>query len=97
MMHTGRARQVQQQRQRVLDAAYAAHPERFVNKRPQPPVVPTAAWINPPENKQGDVPLTVETEQRLVFIYAAILLRSSVELIRASCCWSAATSFGIAR
>ena len=50
-----------------------------------------------PRPVKGDVPLTVETEQRLVFIYAAFLFRSSVELIRASCCWSAATSFGIAR
>ena len=37
-------------RQRVLDAAYSAHPERFVRKVPVPPPVPTAAWINPPKN-----------------------------------------------
>jgi hypothetical protein len=33
----------------VLNAAYAAHPERFVRKPPAPPALPTAAWINKPE------------------------------------------------
>ena len=32
----------------VLSAAYAAHPERFVNKPPTPPQIPTAVWINAP-------------------------------------------------
>lgn len=35
-------------RQQVLSAAYAAHPERFVRKSPQPPRLPHAVWINPP-------------------------------------------------
>ncbi len=39
------------QRQRVLDAAYAAHPERFVHGRPKVPEPPRAVWINPPEDK----------------------------------------------
>jgi putative transposase len=30
----------------VLDAAYAAHPERFVHGPPKPPVVPDEVWIN---------------------------------------------------
>jgi hypothetical protein len=29
-----------------LEAAYAAHPERFVRKPPTPPAMPTVAWIN---------------------------------------------------
>jgi putative transposase len=33
----------------VLEAAYAAHPERFVRKPPAPPELPTAAWINKPQ------------------------------------------------
>jgi putative transposase len=33
----------------VLDAAYAAHPERFVRKPPTPPQLPAAAWINKPK------------------------------------------------
>jgi putative transposase len=35
-------------RGQVLDAAYAAHPERFLAGRPAPLPVPTAVWINPP-------------------------------------------------
>jgi len=37
------------QRQRVLSAAYNAHPERFVRRSPLPPTVPKAVWINPPK------------------------------------------------
>lgn len=32
----------------VLEAAYAAHPERFVRAMPQPPPLPTTVWIYPP-------------------------------------------------
>jgi len=35
-------------RQIVLDAAYKAHPERFVGGAPTAPQVPSAVWINPP-------------------------------------------------
>jgi putative transposase len=35
----------------VLDAAYAAHPERFVRKPPAPPELPTIAWINQPKEE----------------------------------------------
>jgi putative transposase len=38
----------------VLDAAYAAHPERFVRKPPTPPALPTVAWINKPEDDPTD-------------------------------------------
>jgi putative transposase len=48
-VHYGRAALVQAQRATVLDAAYAAHPERFVRKPPVPPALPTAAWINQPQ------------------------------------------------
>ena len=50
-VHYGRAEEVLAQRQRVLDAAYAAHPERFVNGPPTVPSLPQAVWINPPEDK----------------------------------------------
>ena len=46
--HAGLAEAKTDQRQTVLDAAYQAHPERFVRRPPQPPTVPDAAWINPP-------------------------------------------------
>ena len=49
MVYRGRGEQVRAERQVVLDAAYAAHPERFVRKRPEPPLLPTAVWINPPK------------------------------------------------
>lgn len=47
-LHYGRAEAATAARRKVLLAAYAAHPERFVNKPPEPPALPTAAWINPP-------------------------------------------------
>jgi hypothetical protein len=47
-VHYGRAEQVRAERAVVLEAAYAAHPERFVRKPPAPPKLPTAAWINQP-------------------------------------------------
>lgn len=45
-VHYGRAESLQQ-RALVLDAAYAAYPERFVRKS-APPRLPTVAWINEP-------------------------------------------------
>jgi putative transposase len=47
-VHYGRADDIIAARQRALDAAHAAHPERFVNGRPKHPSPPAAAWINPP-------------------------------------------------
>jgi len=49
MVHRGQGEQVRAARQVVLDGAYAAHPERFVHKRPEPPALPNAVWINPPK------------------------------------------------
>jgi putative transposase len=48
MVHFGQAALVRAQRGTVLAAAYAAHPERFVRKPPEPPALPTAVWINAP-------------------------------------------------
>jgi len=47
-VHYGRALKMIAARGVVLDAAYAAHPERFVNKAPQPAALPMALWITPP-------------------------------------------------
>jgi len=49
-VHHGRAEAVHDDRARVLTAAYAATPERFVRRQPRPPALPTAAWINKPNN-----------------------------------------------
>jgi putative transposase len=47
-VHTGRAAVVRAQRAEVLATAYATHPERFVRKPPEPPPLPSTAWINRP-------------------------------------------------
>ena len=47
-VHYGEAQSVIDQRQQVLRAAYAAHPERFVHGEPKPPALPTEVWINRP-------------------------------------------------
>jgi putative transposase len=52
-VHHGRAEQTHTDRQRVLDGAYTATPERFVGRAPTPPPVPTAAWINKPDTKDA--------------------------------------------
>ena len=52
-VHHGHAQRAARRPRRVLDAAYAAHPERFVRKPPVPPELPTAAWINKPRHERG--------------------------------------------
>ena len=47
-VHYGRAEQITSARAQVLEGAYAAHPERFVRKPPQPPRLPEQVWINKP-------------------------------------------------
>jgi putative transposase len=57
MVHTGRASAVLEARAHVLRAAYAAHPERFVQRPPAPRPLPEAVWINPPtRNDVGGCP-----------------------------------------
>lgn len=46
VVYFGQAEAVHAARGRVLDAAYAQHPERFVNRRPVPPALPGPAGIN---------------------------------------------------
>jgi putative transposase len=53
-VHHGLADQRVATRARVLAAAYAAHPERFVGGLPQPPTPPTEVWINPPIMTTGN-------------------------------------------
>jgi putative transposase len=50
-VHYGTATEVRAQRQQTLNAAYAAHPERFSHRRPAPPKLPTVAWINQPSQE----------------------------------------------
>lgn len=50
-VHYGTAGEVRALRQATLDAAYAAHPQRFGKRRPHPPKLPTQAWINQPSRE----------------------------------------------
>jgi len=47
-VHHGLAPAVLAERKRTLEAAWAAHPERFVRGIPKPSPLPEAVWINPP-------------------------------------------------
>jgi putative transposase len=55
MVHHGQAAHILAHRQVVLNAAYSAHPERFVRKPPQPPELPSQVWINRPPS-EGKTP-----------------------------------------
>ncbi len=55
-VHYGTATEVRAQRQNTLNAAYAANPARFRHRRPQAPKLPTAAWINEPEQEVAQNP-----------------------------------------
>ncbi len=48
-VHYGQAEAMRDARADVLTAAYTRNPERFVRKHPEPPALPTAAWINNPD------------------------------------------------
>jgi len=50
-VHHGTAGQVREQRTATLNAAYAANTARFRHRRPQPPRLPEAAWINQPSRE----------------------------------------------
>jgi len=47
-VHYGTAQEIRAKRAETLHAAYTATPCRFGNRRPNPPKLPTAAWINKP-------------------------------------------------
>ena len=47
-VHFGTAEKIRADRADVLAAAHARNPERFT-RRPEPPKLPTVAWINPPD------------------------------------------------
>lgn len=55
VVHHGRADAALDARQRVLDRAYAANPDRFVNGAPTVARLPREVWINPPEDKTRSV------------------------------------------
>ena len=52
-VHYGRAAAIIRARHRTRLAAYAAHPERFVQGPPRLEILPHAVWINPPAKSTG--------------------------------------------
>lgn len=67
-VHGGNADEVLAARQRVLDARYAEHPERFVNGPPKVRRPPAEVWINRPTDQHvalwsetKDVPMSPPT------------------------------------
>ena len=54
MVHFGFAPQVVAHRQVVLDAAFQAHPERFVRKPPSQAQPPLTVWINKPPDSENN-------------------------------------------
>jgi putative transposase len=65
MVHYGNADMIVEQRKSTLLKAYQTHPERFVRTAPQPPAVPKAVWINPPENRERRDKLDTKFKKRL--------------------------------
>jgi putative transposase len=49
IVHFGQALAIWEKRQTVLDAAYLAHPDRFVRRPPIPLPLPKEVWINKPQ------------------------------------------------
>jgi len=60
-VHEGKVNDKLAKRKIVLDAAFAANPERFVRGRPRPESPPTIVWINPPKQP----PLATAAEQEI--------------------------------
>jgi putative transposase len=52
-VHCGQAHAIREARLKTLQDVYAKYPQRFVRTSPQPPKLPDAAWINPPEKKDA--------------------------------------------
>jgi putative transposase len=55
-VHYGRADEIRRHRATVLNAAYSAHPERFVRKPPEPPALPAVSTINPSPKEGNPTP-----------------------------------------
>ena len=66
-VHHGLAVAKREQRMRVLEEAFARHPERFPNGVPRPKAVPSAVWINPPakrvEPSVGQNPVAMDSNE----------------------------------
>lgn len=65
-VHFGRSRAIDEQRHRVLQAAYAAHPERFKGRLPMPPALPTVVGINLPQPQSTETTHDLTTTPALL-------------------------------
>jgi transposase InsO family protein len=63
-VHDGTAWKIRERRQEILDAAYAARPDRFRGRRPVAPRLPANVWINKPRP-------TIETQETTQITQAA--------------------------
>jgi putative transposase len=54
MVHYHQVTAVRDARQRTLDAAYSAHPARFVRRPPTTPSLANEVWINKPKSSPDD-------------------------------------------
>ncbi len=88
-VHDGRAVTMLKVRHRTHLAAYAAHPERFVQGPPRPETLPTAVWINPPpKSTRQDAPGTTivtpdDPQHGVIARLRPPLDRSSIHLVDA--------------
>ncbi len=57
-VHHGHAATVREARVATFSTAYAATPERFVRKHPEPPALPSTAWINRPNETDSTIRAT---------------------------------------
>jgi putative transposase len=87
-VHYGRAAMILEVRHRARRAAYAAHPERFVQCPPHREILPHAVWINPPTKSTAqDAPGTtivtpVDPQHRAIDGAHVMLEHQSTALIR---------------
>jgi putative transposase len=70
-VHYGLGEQRVEARARVLAAAFAAHPERFVAGPPRPPALPTEVWINKPTAALAEPERDAEPEVVTNFAFIA--------------------------
>jgi putative transposase len=75
-VHHGQTDEVLMARERVLERAYQAHPERFVRGKPQPERPPTAVWINPPARPDTPTTLVSPPTERSSSVQPGSLARS---------------------
>jgi putative transposase len=83
-VHYGRAAATLEVRHRTRVAAYAAHPERFVQGPPRLEILPHAVWINPPakstdQDAPGATIVTPADPQHAGINGSHVTLRTSID------------------